>query len=146
MIYAIAPSIRSLHSDNTMSSNIDNGLSQLFGLFQSFSNTFGNDSSVYDDPVSDSLASTLSLSLSPHQAFWKTPPPKRGAFHNLVNRLSDQRRSQPPSEESRFPISEMYCRSQSTIAAVSEGLVEGMLSSDEFIDSGPCGREFLELE
>lgn len=32
------------------------------------------------------------------------------------------------------------------VAAVSEGLVEGMLSSDEFVDSGPCGLEFLELE
>lgn len=129
-----------------MSSNIDNGLSQLSGLFQSFSDTFGVDSSVSGDLVSDSLASTLSLSLSPHQAFWKPRPPTRGAFNNLVNRLSDQRRSQPPSEESRFPISEMYSRSQSTVATVSEGLVEGMLSSDEFFDSGPCGREFLELE
>ena len=127
-------------------SSIDNGLSQLSGLFQSFSHTFGEDISVYGDPVSGSLASTLSLSLSPHQAFWKTRPQNRDAFNNLVNQLSDQRRSQPPSEESRFPISDMYGRSKSTMAAVSEGLVEGMLSSDEFVDSGPCGLEFLELE
>ena len=129
-----------------MSLKIDDGLSQLSGLFQSFSDTFGEDSSVYGDRVSDSLTSTLSLSMNSHQAFWKTRSPKRDAFNYLIDRLSNQRHSQPPSEQSLFPISDMYSGSKSTMAAVSEGLVEGLLSSDEFLDSGPYGREFLELE
>ena len=129
-----------------MSPDIKNGLSQLSNLFQSFSDSFGDDTRVHGEPVPDSLASTLGLSLYPSQYFWKPRPLKQDAFVNVVNDLGDRLPKHPQPSKGCFEIDYAYFGSKSSLAAITECIRDSMFRSDDFRDNETRKREFLELE
>ena len=129
-----------------MSPKIQDGILELESLFQSFFDSFNRDTQIQGDAVPDSLTSALGLSFNSCQRFWKSRTLKQNAFHDVITTFDDENPSQPPPETGCLKIYDAYTGSQKTLAAVSEGVLEGILYSDEFFNSVTRRSAFVELE
>lgn len=134
-----------------MSPKIQDGISELESLFQSFFDSFNRDTQIQGPAVPDSLTSALGLSLNSCQRFWKSRTLKQNAFHDVITTFddedSDEDSSQPPQENGCLKIYDAYTGSQRTLAAVSEGVLEGMFyNDDDFFDRVTGRMAFVELE
>ena len=129
-----------------MSPNLQDGIHELESLFQSFFDSFNRDTQIHGDAVPDSLTSALGLSFNSPKRFWKPRTLKHNAFHGVITSFDDEEPSQPPPEKDSLNIYDAYTRSQRTLAAVSEGVLEGMFYSDEFFNSVTGTSAFVELE
>ena len=129
-----------------MSLNLQDGIRDLETLFQSFFDSFNRDTQIQGDAVPDSLTSALGLSFNSSQRFWKPRALKQNAFHDVITILDNEDSSQPPPEKGCLNIYDAYTRSQRTLAAVSQGVLEGMFYSDEFFNSVTGTSVFVELE
>ena len=130
-----------------MSPNLQDGIHELEGLFQSFFESFNRDTKIQGDAVPDSLTSALGLSFNSPQRFWESRTLKDNAFHDVTTIFDDEHFSELPPEKDCLNIYDAYNTSRGwTMAAVHEGVFEGMFYSDEFYNSVAGTSEFVELE
>ena len=129
-----------------MSPNLQDGIHELENLFQSFLESFNRDTQIQGDAVPDSLTSALGLSFDSSQRFWKSRTLKQDAFHDVITIFDDEDSRQPPPEKDCSNIYDAYTGSRRTLAAVSQGVLEGMFYSDEFFNSVTGTSTFVELE
>ena len=140
------PILKSLNPNIRMSPNVQDGIHELETLFQSFFDTFNRNTHIQGDAVPDSLTCALGLSFDSCQRFWKPRTLKQNAFHDVITIFDDEDFSQPPPEKGCLNIYDAYTGSQRTLAAVSQGVFEGMFYSDDFFDSVTGTSAFVELE
>ena len=129
-----------------MSPKIQGGLVELENSFQSFIDSWNRDIKVEGDAVSDSLTSTLGLNFKSCQRFWKSRNLEQNAFHDVIGYFDDEDSSQLPPEMGRSKIYDAYSSSKRTLAAVSEGVSEGMFYNDDFFNRVTGRSTFVELE
>ena len=136
-----------------MDTNTRSGLLQLSDLVRSFDASFGDNTRVQGDPISDSLSNTFRLTLIPQngQVFWKPRPLNQDAFSDMVSKVRDKRYKLPaylllPPVGKSFEIDEAYHRSRSTRADIFSYVSNGIFQSDDFCDTETGQCEFLCLE
>ena len=142
--------IKALKSNTIMSPNLRDGILELEIQFQSFFDSFTRDTQLQGDAVPETLTSALGLSFNSSQRFWKSRTLKQNAFYDEItifdDEVEDEEYSQSPLEKGCLNIYDVYTRSQRTLAAVSQGVLEGMFYSDDFFDSVTGTSAFGELE
>ena len=141
---------KSSNSNTTMSANLQDGITELEDLFQSFFDSSNRDTPIQAGAVPESLTSALGLSFNSSQRFWKARTLKQNAFRDVItffdNESDDEDSSQPPPEKRFLNIYDAYAGSKRSVAAVSQGVLEGMFYSDDFFDNVTGTNTFVELE